>query len=83
MRSIAPNPADGEAQVRYVLREENDTRIELVDVYGRVLFRTEPSLMSRGEHELTVPTASLSEGTYYLVVITPSGSGSSVLKVMR
>ena len=83
VRTIAPNPSDDHTQVRFVLREENDTRLELVDVYGRTLLRTESTLMSRGDHEFTLQTSDLHEGTYYLVIATPTGSCSAILKVMR
>jgi hypothetical protein len=67
--SIRPNPIDDHAIVQFREPLAQNSRIELRDVYGRVL----RSWHSDGTHELRLERSGLSSGMYVLSVIHGSG----------
>ncbi len=76
--SIFPNPITEEMNVRYFLDEESDTRVEITDVSGRIVYSLNTGQQSQGEHEikLTRSEAMLPSGIYIFKLISSSNTQS-------
>ena len=76
--SIFPNPIIEEMNVRYFLDEESDTRVEITDVTGRIVYSLNTGRQSEGEHEikLTRSEAMLPSGIYIFKLISSSNTQS-------
>jgi hypothetical protein len=76
--SVFPNPITEEMNVRYFLDEESDTRVEITDVAGRIVYSLNTGEQSEGEHEikLTRSDAMLPSGIYIFKLITGNTSQS-------
>lgn len=81
--SVVPNPAESEAEVRVMLRETGPTSVELVDTFGRTLYRLPEVLLERGEHNIRIPVDSLNVGEYYVRILTPTAATTGIVKVVR
>ena len=65
VRSVYPNPSLGPATLTYDLPESAEIRLEIYDLLGRLVSRTEAGTVDAGvELQLEIPAASLSAGTY-------------------
>ena len=69
-----PNPAGrgNDWHVQYFLTDAVDVQIGLYDVVGKSIFASTHSFTA-GMNEITVPTADLSAGTYYVRVVSTKG----------
>lgn len=76
--SIFPNPIIEEMNVRYFLDEESDTRVEITDVTGRIVYSLNTGRQSEGEHEikLTRSEAMLPSGIYIFKLISTTNTQS-------
>lgn len=76
--SIFPNPITEEMNVRYFLDEESDTRVEITDVTGRIVYSLNTGRQSEGEHEikLTRSEAMLPSGIYIFKLISSTNTQS-------
>jgi len=76
--SIFPNPIIEEMNVRYFLDEESDTRVEITDVTGRIVYSLNTGRQSEGEHEikLTRSEAMLPSGIYIFKLISSTNTQS-------
>ena len=74
--SIFPNPIIEEINVRYFLDQESDTRIEITDISGRIVYSLNTSKQNEGEHEikLTRSEAMLPAGIYLLSLVNNNNS---------
>jgi Calcineurin-like phosphoesterase/Secretion system C-terminal sorting domain/Purple acid Phosphatase, N-terminal domain/Fibronectin type III domain len=70
--SIFPNPITEEINVRYFLDEASETRIEISDVAGRIVYALDYGHQSEGEHEIKLmrSEARLPSGIYILKLIS-------------
>lgn len=80
---VAPNPAQEQTEIHYVLRETGLTVVEVVDIFGRTRVSTEATVQERGEHVLHLPLRHLGDGEYYVRITTPTASTAKPLKVVR
>ena len=60
-----PNPFAQEVNLKFEIESAADVRVELVDLQGRVVFRTNPERMMPGENEILMNTGRLNPGIYF------------------
>lgn len=80
---VAPNPAQEQTEIRYVLRETGLTVVEVVDIFGRTRVSTEARVQERGEHVMQVALNRLGDGEYFVRITTPTASTAKSVKVVR
>jgi Leucine-rich repeat (LRR) protein len=80
---IRPNPAKDEANIVYSVREDGAIELSLFDVQGRLVQALVHGEHTPGEYSLSVPTTQLPSGSYFLVMLTPSGKVQERLQVVR
>jgi Secretion system C-terminal sorting domain/Outer membrane protein Omp28 len=79
---LFPNPAGNETHLRFDLKKTEAVNISVTDITGRVLYDNNAGVMSSGEHQLTIPTASFNAGIYIMTLKTPSGRETIKLEVL-
>jgi len=75
------NPAPGRCRVRYSLARENDVRVRLIDVAGRVVLELAPGRRDAGVHEETLELAGIASGV--LVLELRAGRHVTTRKLVR
>ncbi|MFO8100372.1 MAG: T9SS type A sorting domain-containing protein [Salinibacter sp.] len=80
----APNPASGQATVRFAVQEPSETEVAVYNVLGQrvqTLYEGQPP--AGQEVEATVDTGSLSSGTYFVRIQSNDNVRSERLTVVR
>ena len=75
-----PNPFNGSSEVIIYLRDASPLTLTVTDILGNVLNTGELGVMNRGNHTVTIDSASLSAGMYFYTI---SGKQNSVTKRMQ
>lgn len=70
--AVYPNPADEEVYVRFGLSGAEKTKVEIVDVYGKLLRSIEVYAQS-GNNLVSVETKDFAPGVYFVNLSNPSG----------
>jgi hypothetical protein len=65
--AVTPNPAVGDARIALTLPRTAVASVSLVDALGRTVAVVADDEMAAGTYHLTLPTAELTAGVYYLV----------------
>jgi hypothetical protein len=77
--SLFPNPTSDAATLKITSDKVENTTITIVDTQGKLLLKVERELV-KGEQTIAIPTATLSNGTYF--VKTKTGSKQSSIKMI-
>lgn len=78
---VYPNPADGNANVRYTLTEEANVSIVVRDLSGKVVYVTETGLNGAGTYTAAMDLNQIAQGMY---TVTLSANGAKVTqKLMK
>ena len=86
--AVSPNPMNPTAALTFRTRQPGPARVVLFDVRGRVVrvLLDEPAL-APGYHDLAVGRDAsgrdLPSGVYFYRIVTPEGSGSGKLVMMK
>lgn len=83
IKSIRPNPAEGIADVEFLLNEKGFTKMTIVNLFGeqiKTVFEGEAAAGLRNEF---INTRELPSGSYYIVLITPTVTRVSKLEVVK
>ncbi|HMO38111.1 MAG TPA: DUF4397 domain-containing protein [Saprospiraceae bacterium] len=70
---IAPNPVNGEAQVRFTLSEGLNISANIFNANGQLVRSTYLGNQPAGEHTLRLETGNLPQGVYHYSLLTPKG----------
>jgi hypothetical protein len=62
--NIHPNPASANIKVTYLLKAQEDIRIELIDSQGKIVTGMSSKMQSAGKHETEIETSSAKPGIY-------------------
>ena len=81
--SVGPNPARGDATVRFTLDRAQDVRVALYDVLGREVAVVADGTFGAGEQTAAVPTAGLPAGVYVLRLQAEGAQTSLQISVVR
>jgi hypothetical protein len=68
LSGVYPNPSATKAKLSYYLPTAADVRVELVDARGALLQILEIGHANDGNHDITVSTKSLPNGTYFILL---------------
>lgn len=80
---VYPQPSRGSAQLRYHLASEDDIRIALYDLQGRMLAILHEAHAVAGDHQLPLDLSSLSAGSYLVRITAGVHSAQTRLRVLR
>ena len=61
---LFPNPASGEAALRFVLNLEGELRVEVYDASGRLIYDELHSGLPPAEHQINIPLEGWQSGIY-------------------
>lgn len=83
LATTAPNPTSDNAIVRYTLKETNDVRLTLVNVFGETVQTLVVKRLLPGDYEMNISTDELPTGAYFLVLETASHRVSQPIRVLK
>jgi hypothetical protein len=83
IKSITPNPASTSVSVEYELSEAGRTRMTVVSVDGREAAVLFDGQMVPGRYELQLSDEIPAEGTYWLVLETPTARVTKAFQIAR
>ena len=72
--TIYPNPTTQDAMLEMTLDKAATLSVQLTDMQGRVLYKTENRQYAAGKHSATLPTRALAAGTYFYSVSDAHGA---------
>ncbi len=78
-----PNPAKGNAQVEYDLREQGETELYITDLMGRVVKTVVTGTQIPGHYTAQFDLNGLAQGTYIYILQTQSGKLSHLMQIIR
>jgi hypothetical protein len=67
-----PNPFRSETKLSFYLPEGSEAVLEVLDLYGRRLYRSAAARYTAGMHDVVWETSSLAAATYVVRLITPT-----------
>jgi hypothetical protein len=70
---LFPNPADNEANLRFVLNERSDFWLEVYDASGRLILSGERRTLEPAEHHIPLSVGDWEPGIYLVRVGIGSG----------
>ncbi|HIG75633.1 MAG TPA: T9SS type A sorting domain-containing protein [Bacteroidetes bacterium] len=80
---VEPNPATRQTAVRWRQASAGSARVSVLDARGREVLVVSESFRQPGEHREEVDASGLAAGAYLVRVVTPGGTASGRLSVMR
>jgi len=81
--SMVPNPASGNAEIEYTLREESAVRVSLVDVLGREVMIIDEAVRGAGTYRKSVELTNTGDGVYYLRLQCPNTNKTLRMSIMK
>jgi hypothetical protein len=81
--SLAPNPVSTVAQLSYAISKDGLVEITLYDASGRTVETLVSENQSTGTYTHTINSGNLSSGIYFVEVVTPEGSATTTMTVVR
>ena len=80
---ISPNPSAGDATVTLALDAPGAARVVVFDALGRRVAVLHDGPLAVGEHAFEIDAGRLAPGLYIVRTVTPTGSASRTLSVVR
>ncbi|HIG74694.1 MAG TPA: T9SS type A sorting domain-containing protein, partial [Bacteroidetes bacterium] len=80
---VEPNPATRRAAVRWRQASAGSARVSVFDARGREVLVLADSYRPSGEHRIEVEASGLGPGAYVVRVVTPGGTASGRLALVR
>lgn len=80
--SLYPNPAKDKATLRFIMRKGGSVRYSITDMPGRKVIAHE-IFADGGEHRITIETAKLSTGVYFLTLAGTDGTAHHIRFVVE
>ena len=81
--AVEPNPSAGGTAVRWRQASAGAARVSVLDARGREVLVVSESFRQPGEHRIEVDASGLAPGAYVVRVVTPGGTASARLSVVR
>ncbi|HIL57536.1 MAG TPA: T9SS type A sorting domain-containing protein, partial [Rhodothermales bacterium] len=81
--AVEPNPSAGRAAVRWRQASSGAARVSVLDARGREVLVVSDSYRPSGEHRIELDASGLAPGAYVVRVVTPGGTASGRLSVVR
>ncbi|MES2655450.1 MAG: PKD domain-containing protein [Bacteroidota bacterium] len=80
---VFPNPTSDNVTIAFDLAKTNDVQIDLVDITGKVIRTTNSMRFASGMNEITLNTADINQGIYFVKVSTQELSKTTRLVIVR
>ncbi len=80
---VYPNPTSDNVTVAFDLGKANDVQIDLVDITGKVIRTTNSMRFASGMNEITLNTADINQGIYFVKVSTQESSKTTRLVIVK
>ncbi|MBL0048005.1 MAG: T9SS type A sorting domain-containing protein [Bacteroidetes bacterium] len=81
--SIHPNPSNTTSNVQFTITESSPVQLSICDKNGKMIHLKKYSILEKGLHEITLPTADYASGVYTLKVQTAAAYKSLKLIVLH
>ena len=83
--SIAPNPTQNEAYLRFNMQQNREVAIEIYDIMGRKIQEVQPEASLIGQQEIRLETSQLNAGLYFVRLNINQGEAvlSEKLQILR
>ncbi|MCX6232583.1 MAG: T9SS type A sorting domain-containing protein [Bacteroidetes bacterium] len=81
--SCMPNPANTFTQIAYELKKNENVNIIITDITGRVVKNINQGMQTKGNYTLDIDVTSLTSGTYFYTLKTPTAKATDKLIVVR
>lgn len=78
-----PNPFHNSTTITFTLKETEDVRLLVIDVYGKQVYTLLQQEMNAGTHLVNFSSEKLASGIYFYQVSTPSSSETKVMLLAR
>lgn len=84
-KTISPNPFTNSLKVQYVLAENADVHISIINVYGQLMTETNIEKLDAGEHLFKPVVQNLSKGVYFCRLEVNSGNqiSTELIKIIK
>lgn len=83
LSSVYPNPFNPTAVIDYGIERSAPVRIDLVDVYGRLVRRLLDRVVPAGVHRITLDASELPSGTYLVVMQSGTSRSARTVSLVR
>jgi hypothetical protein len=83
LKALIPNPASGGVRIIYDLLEEGRCRIAITDLLGSEVAQLFAGDRTSGTYEAEFDARSLPAGLYVVMLETPSGRASTMMRIVR
>lgn len=80
---LYPNPSDGQAHLRFELKQTQEATVAVTDLTGKSVYLQPLGITTAGKHEVLISTASLAQGMWFVTIQTPSGKETLKMEVMH
>lgn len=81
--SLAPNPVRNLATLTFVTEQAGRVTVNLYDAAGRLASNLVDASMAAGEHSVRIDGKDLASGVYFVNVVTPDGTGTKTMMIIR
>jgi hypothetical protein len=81
--SMVPNPASGNAEIEYTLREESAVKLSLIDVLGREVMIIDEAVRGAGTYKKSIELSQTGGGVYYLRLQAPNTTKTLRLSIVK
>jgi len=81
--AVTPLPASGPVTARIGVSERGRTRVEIVDLAGRVVRTPFEAPLVPGIYDVPIDTSTMESGMYFLILITPTERISQRLDIVK
>jgi PKD repeat protein len=81
--AVYPNPASTSTTVEFALQQSANVSINITDLTGRVVKSIESNSFASGSNKVTVETSELTNGIYFVQLVSEQGSKTTRLLISK
>ena len=81
--NVSPNPFNESCVLDFEIESEQKMLIEIVDMYGRLVYIKSTGTLSAGKNSIQLPLTQLVSGQYLLTIKDSSALKKQVLKIQK
>lgn len=81
--TVTPLPAAGPVNARISVSERGRTQVQIIDVAGRLIRTPFEAPLVPGIYDVPIDTSTMQNGTYFLILITPTERISQRLDIVK
>ena len=81
--SIYPNPANDIATLSFTTTETSTVAINITNILGEIIYSHEIGSLSSGQHIMPISTSRITEGMYFVTLITNNKIITKKITIVR